>query len=195
MTPCARPTATPSRGPNAATSGPSDLRDHPALAQHRVDARLRRGALPDQLVPVTDQLTQLPDLRRRDPRGRQPVEPQQLRKVLGVELVGLRAAALHRGDPPVDAPGSPRTRPRTVHRRPSTSRRWPRSRPAHPLRPWRPPRSGPGPSSRSGHTPGPHPRHPSERSHCGDDADRSRHTDATSRNVGFTAASLSPWAT
>jgi len=50
-------------------------------------------------LPVTDQLTQLPDLRRGDPRGRRPIQTQQVRELGGIELVGLRPAALHRGDP------------------------------------------------------------------------------------------------
>ena len=37
-------------------------RDHPALAQHRVQARLLPGAHPDQLGPVPHQLAQLPQL-------------------------------------------------------------------------------------------------------------------------------------
>jgi hypothetical protein len=45
------------------------------------------GAQPGQLVPVAGQLTQLPDLGRRDPRFGQPAHPQQVGQVRGVALI------------------------------------------------------------------------------------------------------------
>jgi hypothetical protein len=45
------------------------------------------GAQPDQLGPVSDQLTQLPVRRRGDPGLGQPTHPQQIGKVGRVALV------------------------------------------------------------------------------------------------------------
>jgi hypothetical protein len=77
--------------------------------QHDVHLIPARGAEPDQLVPVTGQLAQLPDLRRRDPRLGQPAHPQQVGQVRGVTLIVFDPAVGERLDP---------QRMRQVHLRP-----------------------------------------------------------------------------
>jgi len=74
-------------------------RDHPALAQHGMDARLGRRPFSDELAPVADRLPKSTDLRRGDPRLRQPPDPQQLRELPSIQRVGLRLSVLHRSDP------------------------------------------------------------------------------------------------
>ena len=105
---------------------------------------LEPGPQRDQLVPVADQLPQLPHLRRRDPRLRQPTQAQQVGQVGGVAVVVLdppvapvvaqRVGQMHRRAP-LAAAGPP----------PSTSRRWPPSPPPGPGPPWpTPPPTPPG---------------------------------------------------
>jgi hypothetical protein len=69
------------------------------VEQHRVDALLPLGALVDQGLAQPHQLTQVQDVRRRDPRLRQPILLQQLPQVAGIGPVGLGAtlAAPQRG--------------------------------------------------------------------------------------------------
>jgi hypothetical protein len=69
------------------------------LGQHGVHLVPAGGAEPDQLVPVAGQLAQLPDLRRREPRLRQPAHPQQAGQVRGVPLIVLDPAVGERLDP------------------------------------------------------------------------------------------------
>jgi hypothetical protein len=59
---------------------------------------LAAGAGCDQLEPVPDQLPQLTDLHRGDPRLRQPPHPQQVRQVSGILLVILHPAVSERLD-------------------------------------------------------------------------------------------------
>jgi hypothetical protein len=68
------------------------------LGQHRMHLRLEPGAKCHALGAVTDQLAQLPDLRRSDPRLRQPPHAQQIAQVAGVQLIVLHppvGPALH----------------------------------------------------------------------------------------------------
>jgi hypothetical protein len=69
------------------------------VEQHRVDALLPLGALVDQGLAQPHQLPQVQDVRRGDPRLRQPLLLQQLPQVAGVGPVGLGAplAAPQRG--------------------------------------------------------------------------------------------------
>jgi hypothetical protein len=69
------------------------------LGQHGVHLVPARGTEPDQLVPVPGELAQLPDLRRRDPRLRQPAHPQQVGQVRGIALIVLDPAVGERLDP------------------------------------------------------------------------------------------------
>ena len=62
------------------------------LGQHAVDLVLAAGADMHQLAAVPGDLPQLADLRRGDPRLRQPAHPQQVSQVPGVELVVLDPA-------------------------------------------------------------------------------------------------------
>ena len=63
------------------------------LGQHAVDLVLAAGADVHQLAAVPGDLPQLADLRRGDPRLRQPAHPQQVGQVAGIALVVLDPAA------------------------------------------------------------------------------------------------------
>ena len=99
-------------------------RQHPVLAHHRVDLGLEPGTQPHQLVAVADQLAQLADLRRGDPRLGQTTQAQQVDQIVGVTLVVLH--------PPVAPVVAQRVRQMHVRahlvrasRPPSTTRTWP----------------------------------------------------------------------
>ncbi len=62
------------------------------LGQHPVDLVLTAGAQLHQLAAVPGDLAELADLRRGDPRLRQPAHPQQVGQVTGVQLVVLDPA-------------------------------------------------------------------------------------------------------
>jgi hypothetical protein len=62
------------------------------LGQHAVDLVLAAGAQLHQLAAVPGDLAELADLRRGDPRLRQPAHPQQVGQVTGVQLVVLDPA-------------------------------------------------------------------------------------------------------
>jgi len=83
--------------PHAEDIGAGDR--HAQLGEHRVHLVLAAAAALHQLEPVPRQLPQLTDLRRGDPRLRQPPHPQQVRQVSGVLLVVLHTAVSECLDP------------------------------------------------------------------------------------------------
>ena len=106
---CGRSQAVQPRLPVHAEDVRMQVTGMPSLASTACTWSLARGAEPDQLVPVPGQLAQLADLRRGDPRLRQPAHPQQVGQVRGVALIVLDPAVGERLDP---------QRMRQVHLRP-----------------------------------------------------------------------------
>src|SRR5262249_41290171 len=116
------------------------------LGQHGVDLVLAAGPQAHQLGPVPGELPQLPDLRRGDPRLRQPAPPQPIRQVRGVLLVVFDSPVGERLHPPkvrpVPLPAPPRP-PRPACPPPSTTHTWLRGPPAGTCPPGRSPGAAP----------------------------------------------------
>ena len=63
-----------------------DRRQHAFFGHHRMHLGLEPRAQLHELGAVADQLAELPDRRRRDPRLRQATQPQHVRQVAGVDV-------------------------------------------------------------------------------------------------------------
>ena len=87
-----RPDHGPARDPQHVAGDVAQL--DVGVLQHLLDPVGHRGAVADQLGPLSRQVAELADLRRRDEAGREQAVLEQLRDPLGVLDVGLAAGDL-----------------------------------------------------------------------------------------------------
>ena len=117
---------------------------HTLFRHHRVHLRLQPAAQLHQLGPIADQLAQLPDRRRRDPRLPQPTQPQHVRQIRS-RRPRRSSPAGHPSSTRSGSPDTPSRRAPGADRRPNTSHKSLRSPPPAPrLHPPSPPRSSNG---------------------------------------------------